>query len=105
MGNSLSHSKIVFSIEEVEKILYQMKYSICKISKDNNVLEYGFFIKITLFNKEYRFLIINDNIHNKNIIKYNNNITLSYGINNSFDLMLDRSRRILNLKKLKKIMI
>ena len=105
MGNSLSHSKIVFSIEEVEKILYQMKYSICKISKDNKGLEYGFFIKITLFNKEYKFLIINDNIHNKNIIKYNNNITLSYGINNSIDLMLDRSRRILNLKKLKIIMI
>ena len=95
MEKVLFNSKIQLSIEDTEKILFQMKNSTCKILQNNKLIGVGFFIKIQLFNESYKFLLINDNIVNKNNIQNSEKITIFYRLKFMYDLKLDMSRRIL----------
>jgi len=62
------------SIESTEKILSQMKNSICKIYKCNGT---GFFCKISFKNKNFKALITNSHLINKEYIKNNKIIKIS----------------------------
>ena len=62
------------SIESTEKILSQMKNSICKIYKCNGT---GFFCNISFKNKNFKALITNNHIINKEYIKNNKIIKIS----------------------------
>ena len=75
----LNESPIPISIEQTEKILIQMRKSICKIFKGHNGT--GFFCKFPLLNsKEYLYVLItNNHILGKDDIKNNSTVTFTIG--------------------------
>ena len=83
------------SIEGTEKILYQMRHSICKIIKKKGEKGTGFFCFIPITdNKVLPVLITNNHILNEKDIK--NNETIKVTINNdndSRDIFIDESRK------------
>ncbi len=75
----LNESPIPISIEQTEKLLIQMRKSICKIFKGHNGT--GFFCKFPLLNsKEYLYVLItNNHILGKDDIKNNSTVTFTIG--------------------------
>ena len=68
----------LFTIDEIELILKQMRYSICKIEneKGNGT---GFFCQLSDLNK--KLLITNNHVINEEIIKNNNIIKIKLNYN------------------------
>ena len=75
----VSEYHLPISIEQTEKIIYQMKHNVCKIYK-GGFKGTGFFCRIAFSNtKQFYGLITNNHVLNENDIKLNSCITFSIG--------------------------
>ena len=84
------------SIDGTEKILNQMKKSVCKIHKDDGTKGTGFFCKIKYPNQTYYIylLISNNHILEEKDLKNDNNILISINNEKEFRIIkLDDSRK------------
>ena len=84
------------SLEGTEKILFQMKNSICKIHKSNGSNATGFFCKIKYFNEQNLLpvLITNNHVLNEDDIADKKNVFIT--INNEKEnksIYIDESRK------------
>ena len=94
----VDNSVIPVSLEGTNKILNQMKFSVCKIHKIgfNGT---GFFCNLPYKSKILPFLITNNHVLNNQDIEINKSITIS--INNEFkDIKIDETRITLTNKEL-----
>ena len=100
----IEKSPIPISIQGTEKILFQMKNSICKIYSKNNKKGTGFFLKIPFQNNILYYLVTNyhvlDDLENKDIIEITRNDD-----NISNDIKLDNKRRIYKYQEMDVIFI
>ena len=88
-----NNSPIPISIEGMENILNQMKYSVCKIYKDDGVKGTGFFCKIKLKNSLLPVLITNNHILDDKDIDTNKIIEITFNDNKEFrNINIDKSR-------------
>ena len=87
------------SLKGTEKIINQMKYSICKIHDKEKIIGIGFFCKIKYKLQLLPFLIINNHILNENNIKDNKYITISIMNNINYE------EKFINIKLNKKRII
>ena len=94
----IKDSPIPISINETEKILFQMKNCICKIYGNRGQIGTGFFCKIPFPNKYNLFnvLLTANHVLNENDIQENNYIYFSIGDNNEKKeyFLMDQERDI-----------
>ena len=86
------------SLEGTNTILNQMKFSVCKIYKEE-INGTGFFCKLPYKSEILSFLITNNHILNNEDIEINKSIKLS--INNEFkNIKIDEKRIVITNEKL-----
>ena len=87
------------SVEGMETILTQMKYSVCKITLNDGSRGTGFLSLINYLSKKIPFLITNEHVIKKNDLQNNNEIILSLNNNSiiqkiKLDKKLEKERII-----------
>ena len=95
--NLLQNSFYPISIEEMEKVLFQMKNSVCKILNKNGLHVSGFFCKIPYSNEQSSGLLnmLITNYHMINVKDIMNNQKLEVTLNNDekmITIKIDNSR-------------
>ena len=93
----LEDSPSSLSLNDMEKIIYQMKKGVCKIYKGNGAKGTGFFCKIPFPNQNYLLpvLFTNNHILGENEIKINSKIQIS--------LNDDSELKIIKINELRKV--
>ena len=95
-----------FSIENFEKLIYQLKNNICKIkNKEKKELGIGILCKIKYKSKKLKMLIINKDIINENDIKNKNSFLISFNNKEDKEIKLDNKRKKIIIKELNIILI
>jgi len=92
----LNNSINPISIKGMEKITFQLKNCVCKISKKDNVKATGFFCKIPYqnYNNLLPVLFTNNHILNANDLIINNKIDITINDDNEIrSILIDNSRK------------
>ena len=88
----IAGSPMPFSIKETDKILNQMKKSVCKICLKGKKKGTGFFCNIPYLGQNLKVLITNNHVINEDYYKSNKEITFSC-LNDKYIFILDLTKK------------